>query len=635
MSTRKSNDHENDRDEALDAVRETFDAEVPPELQRRLRQSMSQFRRDLREHPYVRRLARHRDEARAGRDWRGVLRLGLAAASGAAVCAAIVAGLMLLPGAPSWAAVAERFRSVPFVSAVIYLNDGALDPPFRFELWAASDGRARVRYDSQVIFAWGGQVITAFDVETREEVEADHDAAQMLELLGTGGDFSLDNILRAFPVQGMEDVTPAVNADAAISEDLIVFDLEREDTLAWLRVWALRESELPVRLRVWDPRNAQSVDAFFTYSKEQPPEFFDPDAFALTLAMGHLRAAELAYAHLKDPGGRPITREDAEREREARRARQPEPDHRLPVVEQVTIMPDGAICVVSIGSHSDRPDFAEMKDDLGRTYHRARATWHDSDRSTKVFLPEDYPFDARRPTRLTLLVKRWDHVRQPDGTSKTVEVSAGSVEVDAIEEATMWPEHATDFDPLTAHARHLIVRRNDFARARRVLELIPGEPADSEDALRREQFRVEMLVKERSFDEAVAVGHALEPLLLAKYGALSARSPRYRDARLHDFLYCLAALAGAGEIDRARALFAEIADSPIPEAPQELAERIREKVRRAIAERPGRELPAFAHDLRRLSGITIEDLNTIVGRDMLKDPRFAELCGLHAAEPGT
>jgi hypothetical protein len=79
-----------------------------------------------------------------------------------------------------------------------------------------------------------------------------------------------------------------------------------------VRIWALRASRLPVRITVWDPRDGRSTDAVFTYSHDQTPEFFDPNAFAARLQnRTGGRPVDVAYAFLKDPGGREITRKDA------------------------------------------------------------------------------------------------------------------------------------------------------------------------------------------------------------------------------------------------------------------------------------------------------------------------------------
>ncbi len=89
-----------------------------------------------------------------------------------------------------------------------------------------------------------------------------------------------------------------------IEDDLVVFDLESEDYTEWIRIWALKKSGLPVRLRIWDPTNAATLEVVFDYSKPQPPKFFDPKAFASVLSTIRTDQLNLAYFYLEDAGGK-------------------------------------------------------------------------------------------------------------------------------------------------------------------------------------------------------------------------------------------------------------------------------------------------------------------------------------------
>ena len=182
----------------------------------------------------------------------------------------------------AWADVVEKFRSVPFFSAAIYIKEDATSEPRQMELWMSRTGKTRIRFGTQVIFGDRGEIVEAFDITTRARVEADKHAAFFLKKIGEADEFSLDSIIRVIFGGQMEDVTPLVNPDAVISQDLVVFDLEMPDTPEWVRIWALRESRLPMRIRVWDPRDGDTTDAIFEYSKEKDDEFFDPNIFKQT-----------------------------------------------------------------------------------------------------------------------------------------------------------------------------------------------------------------------------------------------------------------------------------------------------------------------------------------------------------------
>ncbi|HPC96749.1 MAG TPA: hypothetical protein PLU87_17525 [Sedimentisphaerales bacterium] len=188
-------------------------------------------------------------------------------------------GSMLSGGSVAWAEVAQRFQTIPFFSATIYMKQDATAEPRQMELWMSRDGRARARLGRQIVFGRRGQVIQAFDVESRRPVEPDGVAVFFLQKLGEAEVFSLETVIRVMFGRQMHDVTPLVNPDAVISQDVVVFDLDLPDTSEWVRIWALRESRLPIRIRVWDPSDGQVTDAILEYSTEQAAEFFDPSAF--------------------------------------------------------------------------------------------------------------------------------------------------------------------------------------------------------------------------------------------------------------------------------------------------------------------------------------------------------------------
>ena len=219
-------------------------------------------------------------------------------------------GGMLAGGSVAWADVTQRFQSVSFFYASIYVKEDALAQPKQFELWMGEGGHARMRFGSQVMFGQGGRVTHAFDIRQRCEVEADETAAGIVRLLATPAEFSLDTIIRSISAGKLIDVTPAANTQAAIEEDLAVFDAQSVISPGWVRIYALRESKLPVGLRIWDPAEGFSVDALITYAKEQPEVFFDAKAFAEKLAEEGNNETSLAYMFLKDPGGQVITATD-------------------------------------------------------------------------------------------------------------------------------------------------------------------------------------------------------------------------------------------------------------------------------------------------------------------------------------
>jgi len=181
-------------------------------------------------------------------------------------------------GSVAWAEVSRRFQAVPFFSVAIYMKQDATAEPTQMELWMSHEGRIRLRRGAQVVFAQSDRV-KAYDVASRQPVEPDGLAWFFVEKIAQTREFSLEAIIEVMFGGHTTEVTPLINPDAVISQDVVVFDVEPPDTPERVRIWALRESRLPIRITVWDPRDGKSTDAVFTYFREMPAEFFDPNAF--------------------------------------------------------------------------------------------------------------------------------------------------------------------------------------------------------------------------------------------------------------------------------------------------------------------------------------------------------------------
>ncbi|MCG3195980.1 MAG: hypothetical protein HUU16_13355 [Candidatus Omnitrophica bacterium] len=304
----ESADHpEDSSDEVTRVLRETFSNDIPEGLDRRMTAMLSSFRKDLEHHPYVSRLRAKEARSMPSWPWPSFLNAGKLALLGAVVFLlfVIVESTFVGKGVPTWADIEERFRSVKSYSVVIYAREDTFAPTIQYELWVNSDGRKRLRTGSQVLFATGEEVTRVFDLENRRETKPEVQAVQILRFMAAKGGFSLETLMRAFSGDWVES-TPKVNADAVISEDLVVFDVEQPGSPDWLRVWALRGSRLPIQMRGWEPKDGECVDFFFSYSAEQPSEFYDPEAFATKLQDPTQSKWGLAYASLDDPGGRQV-----------------------------------------------------------------------------------------------------------------------------------------------------------------------------------------------------------------------------------------------------------------------------------------------------------------------------------------
>jgi hypothetical protein len=178
-------------------------------------------------------------------------------------------------------------------------------------------GRARVKVREQILFAKNGKIISGFNYVKQEKIDIakyDSQAWSIINMLGQSDSFSLDTVVQTMSNGVLKEVTPSVNPDAVISEDIVVFDLTSKSFSEWLRIWALRESKLPIRILALNPENGQSQEVVLTYTKEQSESFFSPDEYQKVLKNSQNLLGDsqtnLAYALYKEPGGRNFIPQD-------------------------------------------------------------------------------------------------------------------------------------------------------------------------------------------------------------------------------------------------------------------------------------------------------------------------------------
>ena len=321
---------------AWKAVHEAFNTEVPVHLENQLQNSLNAFRQDIREHPYVRRLERHgfplrRNLVFFSRSWaRPLLWAGMGLA-----LVLTVSFLILANKPPTWAQVQERFGTMSFFAASIYKRnvnirdaDIALNPlvePKLAQVWAGYGDRMRIRSGSKVSFIHKGEILNTYDLKTRSEAYADSITYDIVNAIGKSNTGTLDSVLTPFRSDivpesiskewkygQLVDTTALVISDPIVSKDLVVFDHEFYyfKAKSWrARVWALRKSRLPIRVLIWvrdnfDGRLIRSPkwDMIISYPKEQPRQFFDPEAFAAQLKDPAIGIESLLYMFHQYPG---------------------------------------------------------------------------------------------------------------------------------------------------------------------------------------------------------------------------------------------------------------------------------------------------------------------------------------------
>ncbi|MCK5001350.1 MAG: hypothetical protein KAS23_17520, partial [Anaerohalosphaera sp.] len=467
----------------------------------------------------------------------------------AMLAAAVLFGLTAHYGLPidgssvAWADVVEKFGSIDHFSGVLYIRENISEEPQQVEIWMGKGCRSRIRIGKQVLFGQAGKVVAGFDFAGRRKLiaeEFDEKGERFIEMLGSEGRFSLETIVNSMCGRpALEEVTPLVNADAGISEDIVVFDLVSGNSPEWLRIWALKNSLLPIRVRVCDPRGYEQVDLVISYSKPQSDEFFDPDSYSKAISeKNNDGRVNRAYALLEDAGGRASVPKDLFDKN----------GYHMPEVEQAGITANGAVWVIATKARNRKPEgyifdgFRKLQDDLGREYVVLwRTHFVQGNRSVEVFAPKDYPFDKRVPGKLILPCE----VQEYDSRIKTELI--GTAELSEWKQGAIWPSNLLDQSEysliLTMADRHCSNRA--FDKCDKIIEMIreAGLYEKYEHNINRLKLRI--LIKKAKFAEASELAMELWPVELDKY-----KNPGKSFKYVNSFVELIIAVVADGDVDK-------------------------------------------------------------------------------------
>ena len=195
-----------------------------------------------------------------------------------AIAASIVLAMVLIWGQRNvaWAEVVEHFQSADFVKVSMFMKTSPYDAPQQIQIWTGKEGNIRMMTGSQVILAKHGRITKTYDLVAQSETDPAQIAVDVLAEIGSAERFSLDTIIQSISQGVLEDITPSLLVDAHIAQDLVVFEGRSSLKQGMVRIYALRQSKLPVSFRIWDPVDGSSIEALITYPKSLSDAFFDP-----------------------------------------------------------------------------------------------------------------------------------------------------------------------------------------------------------------------------------------------------------------------------------------------------------------------------------------------------------------------
>ena len=302
--------NKSDDKNTLRYIQQGLNSEVSMVLKKKLENMLSGFRQDLAAHPYLHGRQTNKNRIRRislpftiSRN-RVILMIGAGLA-----CVGILMTIIFVNHTPTWAEVEEQFGIIESCSLTAYVRHNPQNPfgnPTVSQYWFGRDGRARFHFGNFVVFHSKYSPVQSFDITLRRRgypMNALDNFLRKFEKDRKAGTSTLRSIMESLTGEGLIDTTELVITDAQVAQDLMVFDARSRDRLWWLRVWALRKSKLPIRILKWHQKNSRYIELIFTYSKEQPAKFFNPDAFAEALENPSVNSYRLLHLFLQDPGG--------------------------------------------------------------------------------------------------------------------------------------------------------------------------------------------------------------------------------------------------------------------------------------------------------------------------------------------
>ncbi len=452
--------------------------------------------------------------------------------SGSVALAAIVFTLIFSP-APTWAQVAERFRNLRFFNATVFFTESSDQQPEKIDLWVAQNHQLRAHYRGLIFFGAEGRITKVISAEKGDEVPLDDikfrlrsrdgttDSSSALALvrgiarLGQKPEFSLDQLLLL--VSGKrEELRLTPNTDTNTADEMQVFDFAGKKNPEWMRMWVLKKSQLPVRLRVWDPCDGGQTDLLFDYATQMPEDAFDSVKVQAALREKQ-GATNRLYTLLPDSGGQPITPEQLFATR----------GYHLPDVDSVGRTPEGVVWVLSRNVENRRPDgervfgWSQLTDNLGQEYtHRVIGWMASDDALLEYFVPNKPSKGLKQPGSYQLICNDTPATLLPgdEHSGKSI----GTLVISHWRETTTIPDLLrTSQNQINGHTNWLLVtmddaaEQQDWSKFEEAAAAIPGNPETDLEALTRDVKRIHKLKLTEDQPAATALCTRLYPLVAA------------------------------------------------------------------------------------------------------------------------
>jgi len=275
-----------------EALENIMDENIPDPLNQRMDNSLQIFRENLSNHPS---LQSRPNNTTNWSEW--IFGRNMAWSTFAITATVLIFSIMLFWNqTPTWAEVTRKFKSIPFFHASVYAKNLAASKALNIEIWMGTGGKIRLCYGPQIVFANKSGQHNTYNVLSRRKVKPEKFATDMIEILNSAESFSLETVIHTL-TGDMADLREIPILVEGVSDDISIFELAKENSSKTTQIWTLRESLLPVQFRQNDLKDGEILDVFFSYTHQQPAEFFDSTNYEKILKDSSIKTNDLYMAY--------------------------------------------------------------------------------------------------------------------------------------------------------------------------------------------------------------------------------------------------------------------------------------------------------------------------------------------------
>lgn len=349
-----------------------------------------------------------------------------------ALATLLIAGFFLLnmpEKALAWTDVQKAFASVSHVhiSAVLYdpqrVTRDDDDPPdyqgLEFYYQAPNLCRGHGMGLVQFVTPDASKV---FDVETKQFLAPENARKIIPETLiqaGRAGKSLLDSILTLVFQGNIPEKEPVLNTALPVESGVEIFDYAHSGVDMWARIWVLKETQLPLRVKLFTPRWNETTLLVFDYSDPKSELFFDVEYFAAEAQSGNNRKPHHFY-RIGDEQALGAPQSPARQK--ATNAAQIHDIQGIvpPKLERLEVSDNGDILIVvkdpenmsKNGGHIEGMYRDELQDNWGNVYRRyfkSQDSTRDGDFLFGYYTPMPPFRSGQGEHRLKLLYTTWDY----------------------------------------------------------------------------------------------------------------------------------------------------------------------------------------------------------------------------------